>query len=78
MEAVLKLTRESLGSGEVRAIRNLIASAVPGLVPTKVTILDETGKLLAAAQQGDEPGMADGADSQQSAVEERMRQASAS
>jgi flagellar M-ring protein FliF len=70
---VIKLSREALAPGEVRAIRNLVASATPGLSPTKVTILDETGNLLAAAQQGDESGPIDGADSPQSAIEERLR-----
>lgn len=69
---VLKLNRETLAPGEVRAIRNLVASATPGLSPSKVTILDETGRLLAAAQQGDDAA-GDGADSRQAAVEDRIR-----
>ncbi len=70
---VLKLSRESLASGEVRAIRNLVASATPGLSPSKVTILDETGALLAAAQADGETGTGEAQDSQQAAAEERIR-----
>jgi flagellar M-ring protein FliF len=70
---VLKLNRDSLGSGEVKAIRNLVASATPGLSPSKVTILDEAGNLLAAAQADGEAGIDEANDSQQSAAEERIR-----
>jgi flagellar M-ring protein FliF len=70
---VLKLNRDSLAPGEVRAIRNLVASATPGLSPSKVTILDEGGNLLAAAQAEGDAGAGEMADSQQSAAEERIR-----
>ena len=42
----------------VRAIQNLVASGVPGLKPDKVTIADQTGKLLSAGSGGDASGMA--------------------
>ncbi len=70
---VLKLNRDSLGSGEVKAIRNLVASATPGLSPSKVTILDEGGNLLAAATADGEAGIDEANDSQQTAAEERIR-----
>ncbi|MEZ6022861.1 MAG: flagellar basal-body MS-ring/collar protein FliF, partial [Hyphomonadaceae bacterium] len=47
---VLQLRRDQLSPDQVRAIRNLVASATPGLTANRVTILDETGRLLAAAQ----------------------------
>src|SRR5262249_7639295 len=50
---VLHLRRDALTPGQVRAIRNLVASATPGLTTNRVTILDETGRLLAAASNGD-------------------------
>lgn len=56
---------------EVRAVRNLVAGAVPDLKPEKVTVVDERGKLLAGqddADQADE--MADNARNQ---TEERLR-----
>jgi flagellar M-ring protein FliF len=70
---VLKLRRDALTPEQVRAIRNLVASATPGLTANRVTILDETGRLLAAATDPNNPGGDDGEDSRQAAVEERIR-----
>jgi flagellar M-ring protein FliF len=70
---VLNLRRDALTSEQVRAIRNLVASATPGLTTNRVTILDETGRLLAAASNADGTGGDDEADSQQSEIEERIR-----
>jgi flagellar M-ring protein FliF len=70
---VLQLRRDALTPQQVRAIRNLVASATPGLTSNRVTILDETGRLLAAAST--EGGMdAEGVDARQASVEERIRQ----
>ncbi|HYD73610.1 MAG TPA: flagellar basal-body MS-ring/collar protein FliF, partial [Candidatus Binatia bacterium] len=69
---VLQLRRDALTPDQVRAIRNLVASATPGLSANRVTILDETGRLLAAAQDG-EGAVAEGIDARQAAVEERIR-----
>jgi flagellar M-ring protein FliF len=69
---VLQLRRDELTPGQVRAIRNLVASATPGLTANRVTILDETGRLL-AAPSNEEGVDADGVDSRQVAVEERIR-----
>ncbi|WP_395646335.1 flagellar basal-body MS-ring/collar protein FliF [Terricaulis sp.] len=70
---VLQLRRDALTPGQVRAIRNLVASATPGLTTNRVTILDETGRLLAAAQD-EEGAIAEGIDARQAATEERIRQ----
>lgn len=69
---VLQLRRDELSAGQVRAIRNLVASATPGLTTGRVTILDETGRLLAAAQ-GEDGAVAEGIDARQTAMEERIR-----
>ncbi len=69
---VLQLRRDELTPGQVRAIRNLVASATPGLTANRVTILDETGRLLAAAST-EEGADADGIDARQVSVEERIR-----
>lgn len=71
---VLGLRRDALSPGQVRAIRNLVASATPGLTTNRVTILDEAGRLLAAAS--DDAGAdvtGEGVDARQAAVEERIR-----
>ncbi|MFO1018292.1 MAG: flagellar basal-body MS-ring/collar protein FliF [Hyphomonadaceae bacterium] len=70
---VLQLRRDELTAGQVRAIRNLVASATPGLTTSRVTIVDETGRLLAAAQTED-GAVAEGIDARQTATEERIRQ----
>lgn len=70
---VLHLRRDALTPDQVRAIRNLVASATPGLTSNRVTILDETGRLLAAASTPD-GAAADGVQAEQAAMEERVRQ----
>lgn len=45
--AVKLRTASGLSKNEIAAIRNLVASAVPGLKPTRVTIVDSRGALLA-------------------------------
>lgn len=65
-----------LNKGEVNAVRNLVASAVPELQPGQVTIVDSSGKLL--ARGGDEADlgvMADAAAEYRVAFEQRARQA---
>jgi len=42
---VLKLRRAALGEGEVDSIRNLVASAVDGLSPDQVVLVDAAGRL---------------------------------
>lgn len=42
--------RGELSSGQVRAIQHLVASAVEGLTPDRVAIVDETGTLLASGE----------------------------
>ncbi|RME99897.1 MAG: flagellar M-ring protein FliF [Alphaproteobacteria bacterium] len=46
-------SRGMLDSGQIKAIQHLVASAVEGLKPERVSIVDETGKLLASGR-GDE------------------------
>ncbi len=56
---------------QVRALRNLVAGAVPDLKPEKVTVIDGRGKLLAGADDGQEADQA--ADNARSQTEERIR-----
>jgi flagellar M-ring protein FliF len=53
---VLK-TRGTLDPGQIRAIQHLVASAVPGLEPSRISVIDETGRLLAQGN-GDESSAA--------------------
>ena len=69
---VLKV-RGSLELQQVRAIRHLVASAVSGLKPQRVSIVDETGRLLADGAGDDQNGEL-GADERRAAFEKRLRE----
>jgi flagellar M-ring protein FliF len=62
----------TLEAQQVRAIRHLVASAVNGLKPERVSIVDETGRLLADGARGDS-GLGVSADERQTAYERRLR-----
>ena len=69
---VLKL-RGELEPGQVRAVRHLVASAVEGLKPERVSIVDEQGRLLADGAQSDASGASLALDEKQAATERRLR-----
>jgi len=68
---VLKV-RGALEPQQVRAIRHLVASAVAGLKPQRVSVVDETGKLLADGS-ADESAGGVSADERKLAFERHMR-----
>jgi flagellar M-ring protein FliF len=70
---VLKL-RGSLEAQQVRAIRHLVASAVNGLKPTRVSVVDETGRLLADGADDNLSGLGGSADERKTAFERRLRE----
>lgn len=72
---VLKLSGNMLPPEKVRAIRNLVASQVPGLAVEAVTITSTDGRLLAAATDGSGTGVGGGstADERRAAMEESYR-----
>jgi len=70
---VLKV-RGALEAQQVRAIRHLIASAVNGLKPQRVSIVDEAGHLLADGAVDTEPGGGANADERKVAYERRLRE----
>jgi flagellar M-ring protein FliF len=69
---VLKL-RGSLEPAQVRAIRHLVATAVNGLRPQRVSIVDERGQLLADGA-GDGNGGDIGTEERQAAFEKHLRE----
>ncbi|MBI1251705.1 MAG: flagellar M-ring protein FliF [Alphaproteobacteria bacterium] len=71
---VLELRRDDLTPGQVRAIRNLVAGAVPGLQSSRVTIVDGAGRMLAQASESGEEAIAEGVDARKVAIETRIRQ----
>ena len=70
---VLKL-RGSLEASQVRAIRHLVATAVSGLRPQRISIVDDRGQLLADGAADDTNGGDVGADERQAAFEKRVRE----
>ena len=68
---VLKV-RGMLEPQQVRAIRHLVASAVNGLKPERVSIVDEAGRLLADGAGSSDPN-AVGADERKVTFERRLR-----
>jgi flagellar M-ring protein FliF len=69
---VLKLVGE-LDPGQVRAIRHLAASAVEGLRPDRVSIVDERGRLLADGARGADQEGAAAMEDRQLGLERRLR-----
>jgi flagellar M-ring protein FliF len=63
----------SLEQQQVRAIRHLVASAVNGLKPERISIVDDTGKLLADGAGPNDPMEGAGADERKVAYESRLR-----
>jgi flagellar M-ring protein FliF len=69
---VLRVSGE-LAPGEVRAIVHLVASAVQGLDPEAISIVDETGRLLADGSNLNEDGLPSGAQEREAAFERRLK-----
>jgi flagellar M-ring protein FliF len=70
---VLKL-RGALDSSQVRAIRHLTASAVKGLKPERVSIVNEQGQLLADGSGDEGNAVASGLDDRHAAYERKLRE----
>jgi flagellar M-ring protein FliF len=69
---VLKVSG-SLAPQQVRAIRHLVATAVNGLKPERVSVIDESGKLLADGASDNNALTGAGADERKIAYESRLR-----
>src|SRR5438309_154928 len=69
---VLKV-RGALEPQQVRAIRHLVAAAVNGLKPERVSVVDEAGRLLADGAKAEE-GTGLGAEERQASYERRLRE----
>jgi flagellar M-ring protein FliF len=71
--SIVLRVRGMLEPQQVRAVRHLVASAVNGLKPERVSIVDETGRLLADGARSDNAqGLT--ADERQTAFERRLRE----
>ncbi len=73
--SIVVKVRGNLNAGQIRSIQHLVASAVQGLKPGKVSIVDETGKLLASGRGDRGHGLsASGSDERNRAFENQMQQ----
>jgi len=69
--SIVVRVRGALEPQQIRAIRHLVASAVNGLKPQRVSIVDEAGQLLADGASGDADNSV--ADERRVGFEKRMR-----
>ena len=69
---VLK-TRGNLGNAQIAAIQHLVASAIEGLNPDRVSIVDDTGRLLASGNEGANGPISAKSDERTLGVEDRVR-----
>ena len=69
--SIVVRVRGALEPQQIRAIRHLVASAVNGLKPQRVSIVDEAGQLLADGSGGDADNAV--ADERRAGFEKRMR-----
>ncbi len=72
--SIVVSVRGELSAGEIRAIQQLVASAVEGLTPTRVSVVDDSGRLLASGA-GNDPAdvMAGETEERTLSVENRLR-----
>jgi flagellar M-ring protein FliF len=70
--SIVLRVRGALEPQQVRAIRHVVASAVNGLKPNRVSIVDEAGQLLADGAEGD-PANGGNGDERRAGFEKRMR-----
>jgi flagellar M-ring protein FliF len=72
--SIVLSVRGELSNGEIRAIQHLVASAIEGLTPNRVSIIDGTGRLLASGAGGSEESILAGELGERTlGVEERLR-----
>jgi len=55
--SIVVKVRGSLEPAQVRAIQHLVATSVQGLRPGRVSVVDESGRMLASGMEDDQPGI---------------------
>ncbi len=71
--SIVLRVRGALEQQQVRAIRHLVASAVKGLKPQRVSVVDEAGQLLADGAAGDGANGGVNSDERRVGFEKRLR-----
>jgi len=72
--SIIVKTRGRIDSSKIAAIQHLVASAIEGLKPSHVSIVDDTGRLLASGSDNDTTMISAKSDERTMAIEKRMRQ----
>ncbi len=72
--SIIVKTRGRIDSSKIAAIQHLVASAIEGLKPSHVSIVDDTGRLLASGSDNDPAMVSAKSDERTAAIETRMRQ----
>jgi flagellar M-ring protein FliF len=71
--SIVLRVRGALETSQVRAIQHLVSSAVNGLKPQRVSIVDEAGTLLADGAAGSDPAIGGAGEERQAGFEQRMK-----
>jgi len=71
---ILRVQGNALSSQQISAIQYLVASAVPKLKPSRISIVDDKGALLARGFEDDKQVMVTNQEEMRQAQERRMRQ----
>ncbi len=72
--SIVLSVRGELSAGEIRAIQHLAASAIQGLTPMRVSVVDDTGRLLASgAGNGENDLLASEGQERTLSIENRLR-----
>lgn len=72
--SIVLAVRGELNAGEIRAIQHLVASAIEGMTPNRVSIVDDSGRLLASgAGSSDDAVIAGEIEERTLGVESRLR-----
>ena len=73
--SIVLSVRGELSAGEIRAIQHLVASAIENLTPNRVSVVDDSGRLLASGVgSNDEAILATEIEERTLGIENRMRQ----
>jgi flagellar M-ring protein FliF len=72
--SIVLRVRGALEPAQVRAIRHLVASAVSGLKPQRISVVDESGRLLADGMGSSDPTSEIGSEERRVAFEQRLKE----
>lgn len=71
--SIVLSVRGELSASEIRAVQHLVASAIEGLTPNRVSIVDDQGNLLASGTENEQGALAGAADERTLGYENRLR-----